>query len=108
VRRAVGPGVTLVAAGGVRSGLDVAKALALGADLGGMALPLFRAQQEGGLEGLRTALQTVITTLRSALLLTGSRTPAELRARPFVVTGELKDWLASLSSMVVHAERAHG
>jgi isopentenyl-diphosphate delta-isomerase len=107
VRRAVGPGVKLIAAGGVRTGLDVAKALALGADLGGMALPLFRAQQEGGVEGARRALEIIVTSLRSALLLTGSRTPADLRARPFVITGELKDWLGSLTGHA-HSERSHG
>lgn len=98
VRRAVGDGVTLIAAGGVRTGLDVAKALALGADLAGMALPLFRAQQQAGVEGVRKALRVMVTALESALLLTGSRTPVELRKKPFVLTGELKDWLASLTS----------
>ena len=96
VRKAVGSNITLVASGGMRTGLDVAKALALGADLGGMALPLFRAQQQGGVAGVRTALETVMTALRQALALTGSRNVAELRRQPRVVTGELKDWLQAL------------
>lgn len=96
VRRAVGPGVTLIAAGGMRTGLDVAKAIALGADVGGMALPLFRAQQEGGVPKVREAMATVLTALKQALALTGCRTPQELRHRPRVISGELKDWLAAL------------
>jgi len=96
VRKAVGPGVTVVASGGVRTGLDVAKALALGADVGGAALPLFRAQQSGGEAGVRRALSVLMEGLRTALVLTGSRTPAELRTKPRVVTRELKDWLGSL------------
>ena len=94
VRRAVGPGVTVVASGGMRSGLDVARALALGADLGGMALPLFRAQQAGGVAGAREALAAVIAGIRQALVLTGARSPHELQSKPRVITGELKDWLA--------------
>lgn len=94
VRRAVGPGVTVVASGGIRSGLDVARALALGADLAGMALPLFRAQQQGGFEGAKAALEAIIAGLRQAMVLTGSRSPQELATRPRVITGELKDWLA--------------
>jgi isopentenyl-diphosphate delta-isomerase len=96
VRKVVPADVKLVASGGMRTGLDVAKALALGADLGGMALPLFRAHQEGGVAGVRVALQTVITALQQALALTGSRSVGQLRAKPRVVTGELKDWLSAL------------
>jgi isopentenyl-diphosphate delta-isomerase len=96
VRRAVGPGVRLIAAGGMRTGLDVAKALALGADVGGLALPLFRAHQEGGVPKVHEAMTTLVTALKQALMLTGSRTPAELRTRPRVITGALKDWMASL------------
>ncbi len=95
VRRAVGPELTVVAAGGVRTGLDVAKSLALGANLGGMALPLFRAQQEGGRAGAEAALVRILTSLRHALVLTGSRSVAELQKKPRVITGELKDWLAA-------------
>ncbi|MBJ6762001.1 type 2 isopentenyl-diphosphate Delta-isomerase [Myxococcaceae bacterium JPH2] len=96
VRRAVGPDVCLVGSGGLRTGLDVAKAIALGADLGGLALPLFRAQQAGGLEGAEEALQVILAGLRQALVLTGSRSCAELRQRPRVIFGELKDWMAAL------------
>lgn len=96
VRKAVGPGVTLIAAGGMRTGLDVAKAITLGADIGGMALPLFRAHQEGGVAKVREAMTTIVTALKQALVLTGCRTPQALRQKPRVVTGELKDWMAAL------------
>lgn len=95
VRQVVGPSVCLVASGGLRTGLECAKALALGADLAGMALPLFRAQQAGGYEGAARALDGILAGLRQALVLTGSRSAAELRKRPRVVTGALKDWLAA-------------
>jgi isopentenyl-diphosphate Delta-isomerase len=96
VRQAVGPDVRLVASGGIRTGLEAAKVLALGADLAGMALPLFKAQQEGGLEGADKALQVILAGLRQAMLLTGSKVCADLRRRPVIKTGELKDWLAAL------------
>lgn len=96
VRRAVGGRATLVASGGMRDGLDAAKALALGADLAGMALPLFRAQQAGGLPAAEHALEVVVAALRQAVALTGSRNVRELREKPRVVTGELKDWLSAL------------
>jgi len=96
VRRAVGNDARLVASGGLRTGLDAAKVIVLGADVAGMALPLFRAQQTGGLQGAEQALGVILTALRQALVLTGSRSCAELRQKPRVVTGELKDWLSAL------------
>jgi isopentenyl-diphosphate delta-isomerase len=96
VRKAVGPGVTLIASGGIRTGLDVAKAIALGADLGGMALPMFRAQQQGGVEGVQKAIGVVVRAMQQALLLTGSRSVTELRKKPKIISGELKDWLGAL------------
>lgn len=96
VRRAVGPEPRLVASGGLRTGLELAKVLALGANLGGMALPFFRAQQTGGLQGAEQALAVVISGLRQALVLTGSRNCGELRQKPRIILGELKDWLAAL------------
>jgi len=96
VRRAVGEEVVVIASGGVRTGLDAAKALALGADLAGMALPIFRAQQAGGLAGADRALDAVVLALKHACLLTGSQDAAQLRRCPRVITGDLKDWVAAL------------
>lgn len=96
VRRAVGPSVCLVASGGLRSGLDLARALALGADLGGMALPLLRALEQGGVHAAERAVHVAVAALAHALLLTGCRRPPELRLRPFTVVGELRAWLEAL------------
>lgn len=89
-------GVPLVASGGVRTGTDVAKAIALGATLGGMALPYLRAWEEGGAEGLDARLTLVEAGLRAAMLLTGSGDLAALRRQPRVLTGELPRWIATL------------
>ncbi len=76
--RAALPGIPLVASGGVRDGVQVAKALALGADLAGIALPFLRAAEES--EAAVTALaDELLTTLRVALFATGSRTVTDLR-----------------------------
>ena len=87
-------GLPLVASGGLRSGLDVARAVALGATVGGLAAPVLRAQRAGGYEGVVTFLSQVVDGVRAVLLLTGSRTLADLRQAPRVITGELRDWLA--------------
>lgn len=89
-------GVPLVASGGVRSGLDVAKAIALGASIGGMALPYLRAQQSGGADGVEAAIAQVELELRAAMLLTASPDLGALRKKPRVLTGELPAWIASL------------
>jgi isopentenyl-diphosphate delta-isomerase len=94
VRRAVGDGVTVIASGGIRDGLEIAKCLALGADLSGMALPLFRAQQRGGHAGAKRALETVLQGLRNAMLLVGAADLRQLRTQQLVITGRLKDWLS--------------
>ena len=96
VREATGLAATLIASGGLRNGLDVAKALALGADIGGMALPMFRAQQQNGVQGVRDAVQMVLMGLRQAFVLTGSRTVGGLRSQKRVIGPTLIRWLAAL------------
>lgn len=84
--------VPLIATGGVRTGLDAAKALALGATLVGVGRPLMRAAAEG-YEGAARFLAGFLAELRTALFLTGAATVAELRHRDVVVTGETGRWL---------------
>ncbi len=88
-----GSGLSLIASGGVRTGLDAARALALGADLAGLAAPVLRAWFEAGEAGAERLLRSILFGLRSAMLLTGSRDLAALRRAPRVVDGPLRDWL---------------
>jgi isopentenyl-diphosphate Delta-isomerase len=84
---------TIIATGGVSSGLDVAKALALGAHAAGIARPVLKAFIAGGKAAAVRFLQGVEAELRAAMLLTGSRNVAALRKTPHLTTGRLRTYL---------------
>jgi len=81
-----------IASGGIRSALDAARALALGAEICGFALPVFRAYRSGGIDAAVDFLEQTIEGLRVAMVLTGSRTLAELRSQPVVLGPHLQRW----------------
>lgn len=83
----------LIASGGLRNGLDVAKAIALGARLCGAALPVYRAYRQAGIDGALSFIHELTEGLKTAMLLTGSRTLADLRRQPLVLGERLKAWL---------------
>jgi len=87
---------TIVATGGIGTGLDVARAIALGASAAGIARPVLRALAAGERKGALAFLDGVEKELRAAMLLTGSRDVAALRKAPRVVVGELAAWIAQL------------
>jgi len=86
----------VIATGGVGSGLDAARAIALGAGLVGIARPVLKALREGGPEKATAFLDGVERELRTAMLLTGSRDVAALRRAPRVLSPELRGWLEQL------------
>ncbi|MEM8607521.1 MAG: type 2 isopentenyl-diphosphate Delta-isomerase [Myxococcota bacterium] len=87
-------GMTTIATGGIRSGLDVARSIALGAECAGIARVVYQAFLDGGTKGAESYLEGVERELRSVMLLCGARSLADLRRAPRVISGELKDWIA--------------
>ena len=81
--REAAPGGCIVGSGGIRNGVDAAKAIALGADLAGIAGPFLRAADLGENEADEFALE-LVETLRVAMFCTGAKTVAELRETPFL------------------------
>lgn len=77
--RAVAPQIPLIASGGLRNGLEVAKSIALGADLAGLALPFLQAadQSEAALHELVEILRGEVAT---AMLCAGCGDLAALRS----------------------------
>jgi isopentenyl-diphosphate delta-isomerase len=72
------PTIPLIASGGLRSGTDVAKCIALGADLGAMAGPFLRAAAESP-EAATAAIGGVVAELRLVMFATGSADHSALR-----------------------------
>ncbi|HDY74466.1 MAG TPA: type 2 isopentenyl-diphosphate Delta-isomerase, partial [Euryarchaeota archaeon] len=85
-------GLTVISTGGVRSGVDVAKALALGASAGGMALPLLGAAMKSP-DAVIKVLNRVIEELKIAMFLMGAGSVSELRQCDLVITGRTREWL---------------
>jgi isopentenyl-diphosphate delta-isomerase len=82
----------LIATGGLRSGLDVAKAIALGAEIGSAALPFLKAATRSVDEVLRL-IEFFLRGLKIAMFLTGCRKVGDLRGAQIIVQGRFKDYL---------------
>ena len=88
-------GLPVIATGGVRTGLDAAKALALGATAVGVARPLLTAALEGD-QAIDAWISHFLEELRVAVFLSGCRVPGDLHQAARVVTGETRRWLDDL------------
>lgn len=76
--RAIAPTIPLIASGGLRNGLDAAKAIALGANLVGMAMPFLQAAQESE-AALHNLVEILLAELAITLFCTGNATILDLQ-----------------------------
>jgi isopentenyl-diphosphate delta-isomerase len=90
-------GLPIIATGGVRSGLDAAKALVLGASAVGVARPLLQAALESE-AAVDAWIEQCLLELRTAMFLTGARSIAALQQRPKVIVGETRTLIDGLSA----------
>jgi isopentenyl-diphosphate delta-isomerase len=88
-------GLPILATGGIRNGLDAARAVALGADAAGMASGLLKAAKESS-QAVVDELNMIIGELRAALFLTGSASLDEIRQRKHILRGPSAEWVRAL------------
>ncbi|WP_297498383.1 type 2 isopentenyl-diphosphate Delta-isomerase [Thermococcus sp.] len=84
----------IIATGGMRDGITMAKALAMGATFAGVALPLLKPAVKGDVEGVIRILRRYIEEIKNAMFLVGAKNVEELRRVPLVVTGFTREWLS--------------
>ena len=86
----------VIASGGLRHGVHLAKAIALGAGLGAMALPFIRAVMAGGVDGVLALIARIEHELRTAMTLCGAPTLAALRRVPVMPSAAFRHQVAEL------------
>jgi isopentenyl-diphosphate delta-isomerase len=82
----------VIATGGVRSGLDMAKGLSLGADLCGMALPLLAPAMKSE-EAVSGVIEGFTKELAVAMFLSGARTVKTMRKVRLWITGTTRQMI---------------
>lgn len=85
--------IVVVASGGIRGGLEAAKALALGANLVGIAGRFLRTWSDRGVTALEDEIRRFEYHLKAAMLMTGAQDLTELRRKPLVIGGPTAHWL---------------
>jgi isopentenyl-diphosphate delta-isomerase len=85
-------GAEVISSGGVRSGIDIAKSIALGASLAGAALPFLAPATEGPLQ-VADALRVYERAFRTTMFLTASKRVSDLRSAGIVIFGRTREIL---------------
>ena len=85
-------GLKIIASGGMRTGVEMAKAIALGADAVGMARPFLQKAVEGP-GPLREHIKQILLEFRTVMFLVGAKNIDELRRAPAVILGRTGEWL---------------
>jgi len=85
--------VEIIATGGVRTGLDAAKLISIGANAVGISLPLLKPAYEGKVEKVIQILQKIIEELKIAMFLVGASKINDLRKADIIITGKTAEWL---------------
>jgi isopentenyl-diphosphate delta-isomerase len=92
VRRAVK--LPLIASGGLRNGLEVAKCIALGASMAAMAYPFLQTAAQSR-ESLFAFADTILAELKSTMFLVGAKNIAALASSRYILTGTLAHEVSS-------------
>ncbi|MDI9618756.1 type 2 isopentenyl-diphosphate Delta-isomerase [Methanothermobacter sp.] len=84
--------IPVIASGGIRSGIDAAKAIALGATMTGIALPVLEAAGQGHRAVIRV-IERFNEALKTAMYLAGAETLDDLKNSQVIIMGRTREWL---------------
>lgn len=85
--------VEIVASGGIRSAVDAAKALALGADMVGISGLFLKILLNEGYEELERKTERFLYQTSAVFLMTGAANCAEIRQKPLLILDQTAQWL---------------
>jgi len=85
--------LSITASGGFTGRVDVACALALGAELVGMAGHFLQVLSAGSEQGLIERIESIKAELQRTMLMTGAGNLKELTGKPVIITGFTAEWL---------------
>ena len=88
----------IISSGGVRNSLDIAKSIAIGADMVAISGEILSYLIHGGYEYTMQYLAGLIYKTKIVMTLTGSKNIEELKETKYFITGRLKDLLCECES----------
>lgn len=84
--------IPVIASGGIRGGIDIAKALALGASMTSLSQPILHAAVRDVKETV-DSLSLLMEELRNVMFLVGVESIQALQKAPLVIVGKTAEWL---------------
>jgi isopentenyl-diphosphate delta-isomerase len=82
----------IIASGGIRTGVETVKSIALGAETAGIARPFLLKAFEGK-DTLAEHVDNIIREIRVSMFLVGARNISELKKIPVLIMGKTAEWL---------------
>jgi isopentenyl-diphosphate delta-isomerase len=94
---------SVIATGGIETGLDIARSIVIGASAGGMARVVLQALEHGGRAEAGALLDRVETELKTTMLLVGARNIDSLRRVPRTLSSALSAWAELAAGVGIRA-----
>jgi isopentenyl-diphosphate Delta-isomerase len=99
--------MSIIASGGITSGLHIVKALTIGASAAGVAGALLKVLRAQGTDALIERIREIEHEIRWVMTAVGASSIRDLRARPILIMGETADWCSLRGIDVTHYARRH-
>jgi len=85
--------ITIIASGGIRTGIDICKSLSLGAHIAGMALPFLKVIHGSGVEGAMKFIDFIEDQIKICMFLIGASSVEKIRKASIFIYGPLAEWV---------------